>query len=41
MRGKEAGLYRRNDAEDEGMLRSKKLTTEETPCALMTLMTLG
>ena len=41
MRSKEAGLYKGNDTVDKGMLHSKRLTTEETPRALTTLMTLG
>ena len=41
MRGKEAGLYRGNNMEDEGTLRSKRLTTKWTPRVLTTLMTLG
>ena len=40
MRGKEVGLYRRNGTEDEGTLRSKRLTTKEMPRAPTTLMTL-
>ena len=41
MKGKEAGLYRGNDTEDEGTLHSKRLTTKEAPRVLTSLMTLG
>ena len=41
MRGKEAGLYKGNDTEDEGTLCSKRLKTKKMPHAPTTLMTLG
>ena len=41
MRGKKAGLYRGNGTKDEGTLRSKRLTTEWSPCVPTKLMTLG
>ena len=41
MRVKEVGLYRRNDTEDEGTLRSKRWTSKKTPRVPTTLMILG
>ena len=41
MKGKKVGLNKGNGTEDEGMLRSKRLTTEWISCVLTTLITLG
>ena len=41
MRVKEAGLYRKNDMEDEGTVRSKRWTNKKTPRVPTILMTLG
>ena len=41
MSEEEASLYRGNNMEDEGTLRSKRLTTKQMPCIPTTLVTLG